>query len=47
LEGAGIEEQIEPFAGGELAFCVLGFDAGFAAASQGFCPHGFKAGNGR
>ena len=36
LERAFVHQQIPPFAGGELAFCVLSLNAGVAAAGQVF-----------
>ena len=36
VEGAGVEQQIEPLAGGELALFMLRVDALLAAAQQGF-----------
>ena len=36
LERAGVEEDVEPLAGGELALLVLLRDAGLAAAELGF-----------
>lgn len=41
-KGALVEENVEPFAGGEFSLVVLGFDAGWSAAEFGFSAAAFE-----